>query len=122
MAASAESSTIAWGCCTAAMTPIACCMTGTSGSGQRVRAGPPPPLLLQLAAQVGEDPSFPLEREAERIELQVAGLVRGVDLVDGEVLHLVAELLHPRRQEDRRPLRPGRFRLHPADPLLRQRL
>ncbi len=55
---------------------------------------------LQPAAQVGEDPPFPLEREAERIELQVPGLMGRQHLVGLEVGFLDVELLHAGGDED----------------------
>ena len=51
-----------------------------------------------------EDVAATLEAEEEAAELEVRRLVRGVDLVDGEVLALARELLDELRQVDGRAL------------------
>src|SRR5712692_10611438 len=70
---------------------------------------------FHLRALVREDAPLAFEGEIEGAELEVAGLVSAVDLVDEQVGVLVAELLHPGRQEDGGAVRGRRLGLHPAD-------
>ena len=75
---------------------------------------------LDGVAAAGQDAAVGAEAEDEAAELDVGGLVGGVDLEDGEVLGLVVELLDELRQVDGGALGGGAALVDPADALFRR--